>query len=599
MTENGAWNEVAAITRLALYAGYNTKIPVHNQLFVPETVHLITLLAATGPTLMRSTVHGMAVNLIQSLYVSRADDPIAAPRLRQLLEEAQSSAVLLMFGLVPNGPIGDHSIAEGSQDMVTVDTLEALAKFLLRVISAGAQTNGMPQLNTTPNLYSLVSAGSNLINVWRARWMSLVISTAFQSSYIQSRAFVVIGVLGTSDVDDDLLYQILVAFRTALTSSLDTDGSSLVSMLRCITKVVPGAPRHGRYLPQVVWLAIALLQCGEVTLFAEAAKLLQASLETLDHQGVFDDQPIINTLFNARSPMEDITQQVDQLLNLSFETNFSFALASIIFRGMRHPLTTAASSSLLHTLLRLTTRPQQTPVVDTGPPLRPVPPDALGYFLSLLATTPTQSPYWKLLRESGAGPGWLPDPSIEEDERVPTVPRVTLDLLGIQDQHTAVLITSFLGSILNSAGAEPEREILFNLIADISAIYPDVVAMVYGSPLLTEHLLIIICRYESIQDRVVEAFANVSNPSILHAVGIIFRTSMLDPVWSSHVTMNGSASTLGGYTDGTEHGPGRVHLLALEEMQMKGILMPHVLVPRSVGTKMLHWMVELVSRIIE
>lgn len=137
---------MAAITRLALYAGYHAKIPVHNQLFIPETVHLITLLAATGPTLMRSTVHGMAVNLIQSLYVSRADDPVAAPRLRQLLEEAESSAVLLMFGLVPNGPIGDHSIAEGSQDMVAVDMLEALAKFLLRVISAGAQTSGMPQI---------------------------------------------------------------------------------------------------------------------------------------------------------------------------------------------------------------------------------------------------------------------------------------------------------------------------------------------------------------------------------------------------------------------------------------------------------------------
>lgn len=135
---------MAAITRLALYAGYNTKVPVHNQLFVPETVHLITLLAATGPTLMRSTVHGIVVNLIQSLYVSRADDPIAAPRLRQLLEEAQSPSVLLMFGLVPNGPIGDYSIAEGSQDTVAVDTLEALATFLLRVISAGAQTNGMP-----------------------------------------------------------------------------------------------------------------------------------------------------------------------------------------------------------------------------------------------------------------------------------------------------------------------------------------------------------------------------------------------------------------------------------------------------------------------
>ena len=73
---------------------------------------------------------------------------------------------------------------------------------------------------------------------------------------------------------------------------------------------------------------------------------------------------------------------------------------------------------------------------------------------------------------------------------------------------------------------------------------------------------------------------------------------MHDPTWSSHLGTNGSASTLGGM-DGVDHGPGTLHLLALEEMQMKGILMPHVLVPRSVGTKMLQWMVDLVSRIIE
>lgn len=122
---------MAAITHLALYAGYKIKIPVHDQLFVPETVHLITLLAATGPTLMRSTVHGMTVNPIQSLYVSRVGVAVADPQLCQLLEEVQSPDTLLMFGLVPNGPIGDHRIAERSQDAVAVDTLEALAEFLL------------------------------------------------------------------------------------------------------------------------------------------------------------------------------------------------------------------------------------------------------------------------------------------------------------------------------------------------------------------------------------------------------------------------------------------------------------------------------------
>jgi len=104
-----------------------------------------------------------------------------------------------------------------------------------------------------------------------------------------------------------------------------------------------------------------------------------------------------------------------------------------------------------------------------------------------------------------------------------------------------------------------------------------------------------ICRYESIQDRVVEALANVSSPAILHAVGIIFRTFTLHPVWVPDIGRKDSTSTL--VVDEMEHGPGVAHLLALEEMQMKGILSPHLLTSRSLRTKMLHRVVDLVSRI--
>jgi len=50
--------------------------------------------------------------------------------------------------------------------------------------------------------------------------------------------FVVIGALGTSDVEDNLLYRILVVFRTASANPLDTDSSSIFSTPVCITKIV-------------------------------------------------------------------------------------------------------------------------------------------------------------------------------------------------------------------------------------------------------------------------------------------------------------------------------------------------------------------------
>ena len=45
--------------------------------------------------------------------------------------------------------------------------------------------------------------------------MGLLTLTAFQlSPSVQPRAFVVMGTLALSDVDDDLLYQMLIAFRS-------------------------------------------------------------------------------------------------------------------------------------------------------------------------------------------------------------------------------------------------------------------------------------------------------------------------------------------------------------------------------------------------
>lgn len=570
LTANNAWNEVAAIARLALYSGYNSRNHAHNQLFVSETVHLITLLAGSGPVLMRTTIHGMAINLLQSLYVSKVDDPTVGPKLKLLLEEAHDPTVLALFGLVSTGPSRDYSLIDTTVDTLSVNALEELSLYLNKVLVLGAQS----------------STGSNLINVWRARWMSLIISTAFHVSYIQPRAFVVMGVLATSDVDDDLLYQILVAFKNALASSVDTDTSTAVGILRCITKVVPATPRNGRYLSQIVWLAIALMEYGHVAFFAEAAALLEASVATLDEQGAFGDQTLSTYLLESRGPLDDAAIQIDEFVGLSFENSFSFTLASIVFRGLRHSQLQVqqTTTSLLGTLLRLATR-------TAPPPLsipraeRTISPEVLGYFLALIPTTPTVSSFQLILREAGAGSAWLDNSSRSTDSEDSGAARIPLQALGIQDSNAALLVATFLGTMLNSATANPEREMLFSLLADMATVYPETISQIY----------------ESIQERVIDAFSNVANPAILAAVGVIFRASMLDAVYQQMPSsrLNGSNSTIGTLeTIGQQHA-GRVHLALLDDMQMRGMLTLHQFPSRSGANQLLQYMVEMITRIIE
>lgn len=307
--------------------------------------------------------------------------------------------------------------------------------------------------------------------------MSLVISTAFHCSYIQSRAFVVMGVLATTDVDDDLLYQILVAFKNSLATAVsDNDLTTSIGILRCITKVVPGTPKNGRYLAQMLWLAIGLMQFGDVGLFAEAAALLQTALETLETQGAFGGMTLPAFFFDARAPLEEITLQIDDYMSISFESNFSFSLSSVIFKGLRHSQQKVhdASESLLRTLLRLTTR--TCPPVDSMPRSeRPISPDALGYFLSLIPTLPTVSTFQTVLREAGAGTAWLDTSARSTDSEDTGSARVPLQSLGIQDNNMAMLVASWVGGMLNSATSNPEREMLFCLLADMAAVWPEIV----------------------------------------------------------------------------------------------------------------------------
>lgn len=113
--------------------------------------------------------------------------------------------------------------------------------------------------------------------------------------------------------------------------------------------------------------------------------------------------------------------------------------------------------------------------------------------------------------------------------------------------------------------------------------------------------MFLIISYESIQERVIDAFSNVANPAILAAVGVIFRASMLDAVYQHMPSsrLNGSNSTLGTLeTIGQQHA-GRVHLALLEEMQMRGMLTLHHFPSKTGANQLLHCMVEMISRIIE
>lgn len=449
-----------------------------------------------------------------------------------------------------------------------------------------------------------------LLNVWRARWMGLITSMVFQySPAIQARGFIALGTLGTQDVDDDLMYQMLVAFKTALAASNETDTIVVVCMLRCIVKVVPALAHHSKYFDQLFWLAVALLQSSHFAFYIQATDLLRVTIETAYRHGLFEDTSVADVMMGGRHHLDGTLGQLDRLLGLSFESSFSYSLVCVIFKGMRHSGLKASTEAVLRVLLHVTI---ETVDLPDDEPDSSIHSSALAYFLALLPLCRTPPKYAQLLEEAGASDPDPPDMDV--------VPRINLDMLNLEKKDAALLLVSFVAAILTTAqGDDAETEMLYTLLSDVGHVYPEIVSMAYVYMPLVANIHGTdsrVNRYDGLQDRIKETFSNSSNPNIIKAVSNIFRIAlqgMSGPLFQARVNLTnqisdpvrlsalrGSASTVGA-TEQASHGPGKAHLQALDELHMRGLASSFQFLPTNQGhaTKIITWIPELVTKIIE
>ncbi|KAI6130277.1 hypothetical protein EDD16DRAFT_1541379 [Pisolithus croceorrhizus] len=552
LPDNIHWNEIATLARFAHVASNYSKQASHDQLYFPDICHVVTLVAGTGQTLVRKSIYGVVMNLLQSLLLARADDP-CGPNLRALVDEMMTAEKLQLFGLARQSCTSDYYNYDPLNDKAAIDSHEALTLLLAKIMEIASGSRG-------------------LLNVWRARWMSLATSTAFQlPAVIQSRAFLVLGTLATSDVDDDLVYQMLVAFKQALGQSTETDTVTVASMLRCICKIVPALDEGSSYLCQLFWLAVALLQSSYIAFYAEAADLLRATVETLEKHGTFDGSTIPNVLLDGRTQLEDTISQLDRLLCLSFESSFSFSLAAIIFKGVRHNQLKSSAEMVLRSLLRVTAR------CNNSGPRTMLCPDALGYFVALIPFSTTRDSYVRLLQDCRAEEYLQGTTAVGEGDFVPRVP---VNMLPVTDSTAALLTVTFATTMLTTAQRDnTETEMLYNLLLDVGSAHPNLPFMVY----------------ESLQDRIEDALAKTGSAAIIKTVSGIFRASQ-DHIFISSV-QGSSRSTLSATDDGSSIQGLKKRL---EDLGMDGLTTSFQFLPPNKGqwAKIAAWISELVLKIV-
>ncbi|KAI6503358.1 hypothetical protein MCOR13_005128 [Pyricularia oryzae] len=346
LAENAVWPEVCLLLQFCVSLSFDSGVQA--QQFLPEVFHVVTMLANTGSADVRLMVHRLLVNTIHAACTSFQLDEAKLNRLRASLE-AFSEPKNDFFSHPAHHPStfprdGASFVSTTQEAGPAMAATESLATQLFEVCSIAAPS-------------------TDVCNAWRSRWMSLVASVAFQNNpLIQPRAFTVMGCLAREEVDDDLLYQVLVALRNSVGrfgGDQDGNGSGnsemMVAIVTSLSKMMAKLPSASRYGLQLFWLAISLLRLVSPNLFNCTAAFLEAVLGNINTSAEVRGERMAPFLLQGRVQLEEAALPLDDAYGVHFTSeSFHFAACACLVRGLTDTVTKATALRVLSTFLEMT-----------------------------------------------------------------------------------------------------------------------------------------------------------------------------------------------------------------------------------------------------
>ena len=335
LPDNTVWSEICVLLQFCLALSFDSGVQA--QLYLPEIFHIVTMLANTGTSDVRLMVHQLLINSIHAACTSFALDEVRLIKLRTTLETLSDARNELAASSAAFSRDG-ASISTNQEAGPVLAVTESLASLLFDVCSVAA-----------PSV--------DVANSWRSRWMSLVASTAFQNNpAIQPKAFTVMGCLAREEVDDDLLYQVLVALRNSVGRfGDDTNSEMLVAIVTSLSKMMAKLPSASRYGLQLFWLAISLLRFVPPNLFNCTAMFLESVLSNISTSGDMKGEAMVSSLIHGRSQLEDAALPLDEVYGIHFNPeSFHFASCACLVRGLNDPVTRPTALRVLSTFLEMT-----------------------------------------------------------------------------------------------------------------------------------------------------------------------------------------------------------------------------------------------------
>ena len=355
------WVKIEIFLRWIMILSYENLLCIEQ--FLPDLFHIIILTSGSGDSMLRTNVHALFMNLVHAVFTSRICHKDKLQTLRSNLNEFQSVSSRLQFGISAGGknfsPFLNASERDSNNiklEKPNIATNEYVAKALLLV------------MNCCTERVTAVGTAQH------ARWLSLITLDAFSHNLaLQPRAIIALGVLSAAPslVSHQLFSQVLGVLKDCLQRKDGQIDNLCLASVNCLSHLYEYLSPWSHYFKVFFWIAIGLLQIPDWGLFGATLPLLEAIVKTLNETGHFKEGGMSSFCLGARKGrLESLIQQIDTSNGISFDTNFSFSLATLLLKGLKNSTYKNVTVRTLSSILRLCSETEGSKM--------------LGYFSALL-----------------------------------------------------------------------------------------------------------------------------------------------------------------------------------------------------------------------
>ncbi|XP_020613799.1 neurofibromin-like [Orbicella faveolata] len=490
------WDDIAILTRYLLMLSFNDCLDVASH--IPYLFHLVTLLVSTGPPTIRASIHGLVINIIHSLCtcscIKFSDETHKLLRMR--LAELSSPKFYLLFGIskVKTPAVkafkatyqGRYTLRDCEGEPLSMTAMETITDLLLEIMESCMKD--LPECT------------------WLKKWTELASNFAFEfNPALQPRSIVVLGCI-CKEADDRLVQKVLNVLIMALSSYNDL--VLVEAAFMCLSRLQVILNKDSKFHKAFFWIAVAVLQLSEVSLYPCGLALVEQSLITLETHGAFESEPVDKVLMAVREEplLEFHCKQMDHFVGLQFSQNFHFALMVHLVKGVYHSQATSSARAIriLNLMHNITSKRK------TGRGSFVVNQDNLAYLAALLPVceevrsnlrpgdkkepdSPTL-PYPERLDSTIAGSST----SLNTEHQVSIVittddnpgdqafawpsecQNMLLDPGIVNDTQTQALLLTTLAILLEHITGDVESRYLYEVLAEASLVFPGVFPVIYN-----------------------------------------------------------------------------------------------------------------------